>query len=86
VRPRRPPRLSSRALERRDLVVDLPAVVEVVLVPAGSREEKPDAVAAHAVVAGVECRATDGADGAIRVGADRAFGDPGVSVLEYDLG
>jgi hypothetical protein len=38
-----------RSLERRDLVVDLGSVVEVVLVPAGSREEELHAVAAHAV-------------------------------------
>jgi hypothetical protein len=43
------PRPPERRLERRDLVVDLRAVVEVVLVPAGSREEELDAVAAHAV-------------------------------------
>src|SRR5271167_657572 len=56
-------------LERRNLVVDFGSVVEAVLVPAGSREEELDAVATHAVVAGVEGRAPDGADGALAVGA-----------------
>jgi len=61
----------NSGLQRRDLVVDLGSVVEVVLVLAGSREEELDAVAAHAVVAGVEGRATDGADFAVLVGAAR---------------
>jgi hypothetical protein len=57
--------LGSR-LERRDLVVDLRAVIKVILVPAGSREEELDAVAAHAVVAGA------GAGVRIRSGASPA--------------
>ena len=35
-------------LERRDLVVHLRAVVQVVVVPAGGREGELDAIAAHA--------------------------------------
>src|SRR5438309_8059200 len=67
-----PPGICARGrLERRDLVVDLGSVVEVVLVLAGSREEELDAVAADAVVAGVQGRATDAADGAVLVGAAR---------------
>src|SRR5437763_823038 len=61
-------RIRARSqLERRDLVVDLGSVVQAVLVPAGSREDELHAVAAHAVVAGVERRATDGPDRAVRV-------------------
>jgi hypothetical protein len=56
-------------LKGRNLVVDLGSVVEVALVLAGSREEELDAVAAHAVVTGVEGRAPDGVDGAVLVGA-----------------
>jgi len=43
----------------------------VVLVPAGSREEELDAVAANAVVAGVESGATDRAESTLPVGAAR---------------
>src|ERR1039458_918434 len=58
-------------LQRWDLVVDLGSVVEMVLIPAGRGEEELDAVAADAVVACEQGRASDGSDGAVRVGAAR---------------
>src|ERR1039458_5210305 len=58
-------------LQRWDLVVDFGSVVEVVLILAGSREEELDAVATDTVVACEQGRATDGSDGAVRVGAAR---------------
>src|ERR1700691_2910202 len=54
-------------LQRRDLVVDLCAVVQVVLGLAGGRELELDAVAAHAVVAGEQGRVSDGSDFAFRI-------------------
>ena len=54
-------------LQRRYLVIDLRSVVQVVLVLAGGREEELDAVAAHAVVAREQGRASDGSDFTFRI-------------------
>src|SRR6185312_12322295 len=60
----------GRHLERRDLVVHLRAVVQVVVVGARRRgEEELDAVAAHVVVTRKQRRPSDRPHLAVRIGA-----------------
>src|SRR5579872_1360643 len=67
--PRNSRHARALGLERRDLVVHLGAVIEVVVIAARGRKHEPDAVAADAVVAREQGDVADRADFAPRIGA-----------------
>jgi hypothetical protein len=59
--------MPAAGLERWDLVVDLSPVVEVVVIPARSREEELDTVATDVVIAREQGRGSDGSGFTFRI-------------------